>query len=137
MSTTPRTHKRITASTTPTQAETTAKSERTRKLAEARTAAIAALLAEHRDEFNRLMEAEAKDRGVEWKRTPTAAEKRRAQLKALLEEDPSLVDEVRNLTGLHATDDGDPDRTTDLSGETVTPVDDPGPDAAIQSGLPD
>jgi hypothetical protein len=126
MSTTPATTRKTTRKTAAPAPTENAKSERTKKLAEARTAAIATLLAKHRDEFNTLMEQEAKDRNVEWKRTPTPAEKRRAALKALLEEDPSLIDEVRNLSGLHATgepggaDVEDPDRTTDLGGDPVT-----------------
>jgi hypothetical protein len=67
----------------------------TQLLAGARTAAIAALLEKHRSDFNELMEAEAKKRGVTWKRKPTPEEKREAALRALLAEDPGLLDRVR------------------------------------------
>ena len=73
------------------------KKDTSKLLAEARTAAIGRLLDAHRPEFNDLMEAEAKERGVTWKRRPTEAEKRRAKLEALLAEDPSLAEVAQDI----------------------------------------
>lgn len=56
----------------------------------------------HRDEFNRLYQAEAKAMGLEWTPRPTASEKARAQLLSLLEEHPDLAAEVADRVGTKA-----------------------------------
>ena len=81
-------------------------------LAEARTAAIGRVLDEDRDEFNQYMTEEAAARNVTWKRRPTEQEKREAKLRELLAADPDLLSRV-------LPQEGDADRTADLSGEKV------------------
>lgn len=48
----------------------------------------------HLKEFNALRAAEAKKLGHDWKPKPTDAERREQQLRALLEEDPSLRERI-------------------------------------------
>lgn len=79
------------AKTAPKKAREKQSPEVTKKLAEARTAAIGRVLDKHRNDFNTFMEEEAKKRDVTWKRKPTDREKREAALRALLEADPSLA----------------------------------------------
>lgn len=89
MSTTPTTPAKKTAATP----EVT-QADKTKLLAEARTEAIGQLLDKYRSDFNTLMTAAAEKRNVTWRRKPTAEEKREAALRALLAEDPTLLDRV-------------------------------------------
>lgn len=57
---------------------------------------------DHLDEFNGLVRKYAEEYGYDWKPKPTAAEKRRAQIKALLDEDPSLREEFLSDTARDA-----------------------------------
>ena len=91
--------------------EAEAKSD-SKLLAEARTAAIGRVLDENRDKFNQYMTEEAAARNVTWKRRPTEQEKREAKLRELLAADPDLLSRV-------LPQEGDADRTADLSGEKV------------------
>lgn len=91
MSETPRT-KTAKATDAPKKGRERQSPEVTKKLAEARTAAIGRVLDKHRDDFNTFMEEEAKNRDVTWKRKPTEREKREAALRALLEADPTLAE---------------------------------------------
>lgn len=56
--------------------------------------ATTALRIAHRDEFNADVKQRAKALGHEWSPRPTAEEKRAAEFKRLLAEDPSLADIV-------------------------------------------
>jgi hypothetical protein len=58
--------------------------------------ATSALRSAHRDEFNKDMAARVKAYGFEWKPKPTATEKRKEQIAALLAEDRDLMDEMIN-----------------------------------------
>lgn len=80
------TEKENTVSETPQSGEAT--------MQQARSAAATRLREEHRDEYNRLLQEEAKKRGIEWTPRPTKEEKDREALRKLLEENPSLRDEL-------------------------------------------
>lgn len=64
--------------------------EKSAKLSAARQAATTSLINAHRDEFNSLMEAKAKELGVEWKRKLTSEERAEAELEKLLAANPQL-----------------------------------------------
>lgn len=58
-------------------------------------AATAKLRDAHRDEFNRLYQAEAAELGVEWKPKLTPEQKAKNDLDAILAEYPHLADDFR------------------------------------------
>lgn len=68
------------------------KSDAEKKLRKAYGAATTRLREAHRDEFNRYQTEEAKKLGVEWKPRPSKSEQAAAQLEALLESNPELID---------------------------------------------
>lgn len=72
-------------------AETKPEESKESRLRAAYSAATQALREQHREDFNRLYAAEAKQRGVDWKPKPTARERAEAQLAALLAEHPDLL----------------------------------------------
>jgi hypothetical protein len=71
--------------------EPTEKSERGNLLRQAYGKATARLREAHRDEFDGFYEEEAKALGVDYKRKPSAEEKAREQIAALLAEHPHLA----------------------------------------------
>lgn len=56
--------------------------------------ATTALRLAHRDEFNADVKTRAKALGHDWTPRPTAEEKRRAEFKRMLDEDPTLAEVV-------------------------------------------
>lgn len=65
-----------------------------KKLKKAYATATSKLRKAHQTEFNTLYSTEAKALGVEWKPKPTAEEKARAEMAALLEKYPQLRDDL-------------------------------------------
>lgn len=99
MSTTPGTPK--TAKATAAPKELTAE-EKAKRMSEARNAAQSTLNERHRKELNDLITAEAKNRGIDWKPKPTEAEKKRAALLELLQ-DNDLLQVAREVAEAQST----------------------------------
>lgn len=81
------------ASALNTSADEKAKADKARQdaLGKAYTVATQTLREAHRDEFNRLVTAEAKKLGYDWKPKLTAAEKAEQQVLELFKEHPKLA----------------------------------------------
>ena len=85
----------MTSQTTESNVEGTDSEEsRQTLLRQAYGAATARLREQHRTEFDTLYEEEANNRGVDYKRKPTAEEKAKAEVEALLEKFPHLRESI-------------------------------------------
>jgi hypothetical protein len=98
---------------------TTADEAKDKAMSAARSAAAAKLREKHLDEYNTLLTAEAKERGVDWKPRPTAEQRAAEEMERLLQQFPELAERV-NATA--AKDDG-PDEGPDFKpGDDADPA---------------
>ena len=86
----------MTQQTTETDAE---KKERSDALRKAYNTATNELRTAHQDEFNALYSKHAEALGQEWKPKPSAKERAKQQLQAILAENPELAEELVKADG--------------------------------------
>lgn len=87
-------------------------SKKDKAMSAARSAAAAALRAKHQDEYNELLVAEAKDRGIDWSPRPTAEQRAAEEMERLLQQFPELAERVNANAAKDTGPDEGPDFTT-------------------------
>lgn len=73
-------------------------------ISDAMTKARTTLVQNHRAEYNRLVEKNAKAVGVQWSPRPSAADRAAAQIAALIEQNPELKHRFQEVSGDEPTD---------------------------------